>query len=465
MRGASASQQFVHGLVFAFAISTRFAIADEPPISLTQYKVKSINRERRIAIFDANGQAGHALDDEIGVVAGGSFRVGRVFVHDENHFGVKIAPDQPMPAVGNEAVRVPRDAGAHMRSWLPAGCTLSARIDSKSPSGATAWLDCGSLDGFRIGDRMLVLRNEIPIGRATIAEVRDKAGIASVVPLVSNAACAVNDRVCLWPGPSDLDGGRLETKVLFVRPMTGSDRIEVGFPAEARDGAAVGQHWEVSRAGEYVDSVELVATRGRFAIGLQSIAFARSPVQVGDTIRLRPADQVKLGRMPLRVFRREGDYCLMNGGEDVGLEIGGKLAVVRDGRLIAELEIDTVKMDYCGATRTRSVSGGGLFAASRPVGGTDIRDWDAVVPLEFAANVQEPPPLGRVEQIFPEEKWLIARPGRIGATASAGQLVRIGQAPSSVGLVVCVTDGAWLVHVPRSCNRGNIAVGAMVMRP
>jgi len=462
---ALASRQHLICIILASAISPRFVIADEPPISLAQYRVKSVNRERRIAIFDANNQAGHALDDEIGIAAGGSFCVGRVFVHDEGHFGVKIAPDQPLPEAGNTAVRVPRDMGTLIRSWLPAGCTLSARIDSKSPSGATAWLDCGSLDGFRTGDRLLVLRNGIPIGRATIAEVRDKTSIASVVPLVSNAACSVGDLVALWPGPSDLDGGRLETKVLFARPMTGSDRIEVGFPAEVRDGAAVGQHWEVTRGGEYVDCVELVATRGRFAIGLQSIAFARSPVQVGDTIRLRPADQVKLGRMPLRVFRREGDYCLMNGGEDVGLDIGGKLAVVRDGRLIAELEIDTVKMDYCGATRTRSAGGGGLLAASRPAGGTDIRDWDAVVPLEFVANVQELPPLGRVEQVFSEEKWLIARPGRIGATASAGQLVRIGQTASSVGLVVCGTDGAWLVYVPRSCNRGNIAVGVVLRRP
>lgn len=370
-----------------------------------------------------------------------------------------------MPVQGNAAVRVPRDVGALVRSWLPAGCTLSSRIDSKSPSGATAWLDCGSQDGFRVGDRLMVLRNEIPIARATVAEVRDKAGIASVVPLVSNVSCAVGDRVCVWPGPADLDGGHLETKVLFVRPMSGSDRIEVGFPADARDGAAVEQHWEVTRAGEYVDCVELVAIRGRFAIGLQSIAFARTPVQVGDSIRLRPADQVKLGRMPLRVFRREGDYCLMNGGEDVGLEIGAKLAVVREGRTVAELEIDTVKMDYCGATRTRSVGSGGLLAASRPAGNSDIRDWDAVVPLSGVANAQQSPPLGRVEQIFPEERWLIARPGRIGATAAAGQLVRIGQSPSSIGLIVCGIEGAWLVYVPRSCNRGNIVAGATLSRP
>jgi len=440
--------------------------AGETPIGLSQFKVRTVDRARRIVVFDAPKESGVALDDQMVLTArDGAFSVGRVFVHDESHFAAKVEGEGVLPAAGDVALRVPRDVGALMRSWLPPGATLTARLDARSRSGATAWFDRGSLDGFRAGDRLLVLRNEIPIARATIAQARDRVSLASIVPLVSNVTCAEGDQAHLWPGPADIRSDSLETRVLFVKAVPQSDRIEVWFPAGPRDGVAAGQHWEVRRTGQYVDCVEVVELRGRFAIALQSPAFSASAIAVGDSVRLRTGQHVAQGRIPLRVFRREGDYCLMNGGEDVGLEVGGHLAVVRDGRVIAELEIDTVKVDYCGATRATSSEPRNLLATTRPGSDAEVRDWDTVVPLAALPAMQEPVSLGRVARVSEREEWLIGRPGRIGASVAPGQLVYVGPAPASVGLVAGVSEGTWIIHVPPPCRRGAISRGDAITRP
>jgi len=463
----SVSPIFLWFVIFAIALSPfTGAQGAETPIDLPRLKVKAIDHERRIVVFDAEKGSNVALDDQVLVcTARGEFAVGRVFVHDGGHLAINIGETAPMPAVGDAAVRVPNDVGELIRSWMPPGSTLTTRLDARSPSGATAWFDCGSRDGIRAGDRLLVMRNEIPIARATVAEARDRVSLASIVPLVSNVSCNVGDMACLWPGPSDLRTDTLETRVLFVKAVPQSDRIEVWLPIEKRDGAAVGQHWEIRRAGEYVDCVEVVDLRGRFAIALQSAAFAASPIAVGDSAALRTGQHVAQGRISLRVFRRDGDYCLMNGGEDVGLEVGGHLAVVRDGRTVAELEIDTVKVDYCGASRTVPAGHGNLLATTRPGRESGVRDWDAVVPLMALPFMQESAGLGRVEQVIQADEWLVGRPGRIGASVAAGQLVRVGGPPASIGIVVFVADGRWAVYVPRSCRRGSIATGDSISKP
>lgn len=452
--------------VLAHALAAERVRADRPQIDLPQHAVAAVDAARHIVSFNIAHGAGVELDDRV-VFWDGDGRVteARVFVRDEAHFAVRLDARAEQPKAGAMATRLPRDLAARMRSWLPPGATLWARLDAQSPTATTAWIDGGLLDGFRVGDRLLIVRNDIPIGRMIAARVQDTVALGTVVALAANVTPAPGDRVKLWPGPADRDVGRLESRILLVKPVAGTDRIEVWLPGDPLDGVEKGQHWEIRRDGQYVDCVEIVDFRGRFAVGLQSAAFARDAIRVGDAAVLRTAALVRTGRMPMRVFRREGNYCLMNAGEDAGLEVGGRLAVVRDGRTLAELEIDTVKMDYCGATVMKRVesppAAGGPFGTTRPAQVVEPAEWDTVVPVAAAGREAEPPPMGRVETVVNGELLIVRGEGK-DAAVGPGVIVRLGTQPASTGIVVAVSGTQWVVYAPPSCAGAPVAVGCSV---
>ena len=257
--------------------------------------------------------------------------------------------DAPWRAAGLEAVVVPRDASARLRERLSADGTLWSVVSEVASDGGTCRIDARPNDGFLPGDRLWALRGGLPIAQVEVERIDPRRGAAAgVTRLVGNAAIATGDAVRLAHAPAALRAGRLKSLVLRVDPH--GEEQEVWFPLDPRDGAAAGDRFEVEEDGAYVGLIELREYRGPFAVGLATVALGRRPVRVGDAVRRRDPRDVARGTAALRVFRAEDGYFLVNGGEVDGLAVGQRLLSYPGGLLAAVLRVNTVKVDFCGAT-------------------------------------------------------------------------------------------------------------------
>src|SRR5262245_32685244 len=199
--------------------------AAQAGVALPQHVVKQVLDDRRIVLFDCRPDDRVELNETVVFFKDGkTVSTGRIFVRDETHFGVKLEASAGVPTVGQSATRITRDVAAAMRAWLPTETTLWTRLDRRSPSAAAAWIAGGQQEGFRVGDRLFVLRSDIPIARMELSHVYERAALGSLVALVSNAAVEPGDACRLWPGPTDPDVEQSATRVVFVKAAAGADQ-------------------------------------------------------------------------------------------------------------------------------------------------------------------------------------------------------------------------------------------------
>jgi hypothetical protein len=373
-----------------------------------------------------------------------------------------------LPTPGDAAVFIPGDLGRRLRAQLPETARLWGRILAVDDETKRCRLSLKPEDGFQTGDRLLALRNDYPIARVDLRRLDADLAEADYVPLVANAHPEAGDQVRLAQTPQARRSGRLHARILRVEDI-GSDQ-EVWFPLEDDAGVRSGDCWIAREGGDYVGVLRLREFRGPFAVGVTINAAGRRPLRVGDVVWRRVPRDVREGRTPLQIFRVEGDYCLLNAGEEDGVTHGARLSVYRRGMLIGRVVISTVKVDFCGARLESQI----LVEAS---GDTDEHlrlsannVSDTVFPIlavgddAYLADGQPlPEPLGFVADV---RQGL----GTVKVGLSSGRtsvcegdvLEIVGDPWSAVGIVIAATGEEAVLFVPPFCQPGPIVVGSPV---
>lgn len=485
------------GLGAVIAGSTAIAQVAVPDL-VQNWRVERVHQDARIASFARSPTDRVALGDRLVHLAGdGRAAIGRVILIDEGHFAAKFGFG-PLPAPEDELSAVAADAPIRMRPWLPDGATLWARVDAIAASASTpttapaatspaVWLDRGLRDGLRPGDRLLAVRRGLPLMRLELDTVHPAAALATAVPLVADAHLVPGDLARLWPAPQAAPGGGWQTSVLIVREV--DNAIEAWLPGDRADGLTLGDRWEITRDGEYVDLVEITEFRPRFAIARGGQAFARSRIRIGDSALRRTTEGIASRRSAMRVFRLEGRYCLLNAGENDNIAEGQRVAVVLPDGALTWLVVETVKIDYCGARQVNTTDE--PTPASAPIGDVQAPRGHAVsqpadrpahplrsapleIPLWAEAFLGEPAPatrvVGRIDRLLDDREFALVRlsngvptPGQIlrleapraeppdGSLPAASRPIdlRAGRPAVAAGLVVAVEKGWCALFVPR----------------
>lgn len=350
--------------------------------------------------FKAGSQAGLAVGDRFWVVSDSEVRGwGTVFLVTAGESVGRLAGPIAGVTESDRVVVARADGWGAWRDRLPEGVTLRGRLERLPPGRHTAWLDLGQRVGMRVGDRLLVRRNNIPLARGVVTLLQDDCALAALQPVVGNALSEAGDSVELWPAPAERALGRVNSTVLDVQP----DRLGrlITLVGAVEDGLMPGRLVDLCRDGGYVGVAEVVEVSDPLSVA-QMIESASAQVpEVGDRAVMRSGSEPPLRPLLAAVFKVDSeDYCLVAAGEGDGIRVGEVLRVRRSSpedpaRLqdVAELTVQTVKVDHCGAD-------------VRMLSDTRLMVWD------FAERVTPPwsrwLPLGVVRHIEEAGRWALA---------------------------------------------------------
>ncbi len=342
-----------------------------------------------------------------------------------------------LPAPGFEATLIPRELGRIVRARLPFDGALWTHVREVLSEGHRCILEHGEGDGLKSGDRLLVLRQGMPIARVEVDRFVDGKAQGEVTKLIGNAEIKAGDAVRSEQSPAARKSGRLRSRVLRV---TGEGDQVVWFPVDERDGAAVGDRWLVSGTDGPVGVIELREFRGPFAVASGLAALHRRPIRAGDWVKRRDPRDVAAGRVPLQIFRVEGDYVLINAGETDQMARDQSLTAYREGRAIARLTLSAVKIDFSGAKVEVPATATGP-ATTRPV-----TSRPAGPELEVGDEVYAQPPstgrrrLGKLEWV---EAGRVAALGlEPGAKPAIGDGVVLDMGELGIGMAIVLDAGA-----------------------
>jgi hypothetical protein len=354
-----------------------------------------------------------------------------------------------LPAGGFEAAVLPASPGRYARPRLPAACFLHCRVGRVAADGATCHVAATEHDGFEVGDRLLVERHGLPIARLILRAFDGTGASAEVVHLVANAAPGAGDTARLEQNPRRRAAGRLRSRVLRVE---GKGDQTVWFPASSADGAAVGDRWTVRDGGSYIGVVQVQEFRGPFAVGQALAGFCRRPIRVGDDVMRRDPRDVRAGRLPFQIFRIEGDYALVNAGEEDRVERDQRLLAVRDGRTLATLIVTTVKVDFCGAKLEPTASA--PSSDDRLLIGDDVYLAPPPPPRRAIGTIEWVEDAGRVASVALRD----------GASLRVGEVVAVesGNVTESAGLVTASGRDHATLYLPEAARGGEVVAGAEV---
>jgi len=337
---------------------------------------------------------------------------------------------------------------SRLRDFLPESVSLQGTIRRPAPGRKTAWIDLG----LRDSDGVLVRRIGLPIARGTVELLENKHALVSLRPLVSNALAETGDTIELWPSPGDQRQGRLSSAVLDVRPS--ADGPLLTLIGTARDGLQVGRMVDLYRTDRYVGAAVIEQAGDPLsAARLIEAASVQTP-KIGDVAVVRPGPEASGFPLGAAIFKVAGDdYCLVAAGESDGVQVGERWVVRRPlsddptrRRVVAELEVTTVKFYHFGAT----------------VHMLDA-ETDKVLPWEWAERVDPPWPhwaeVGQVVADDPTGRWAVAevlqavelRPGTIVRWATEiapTENDRLGPRPRGAGIVIHSRQRRVFFYVP-----------------
>lgn len=358
-----------------------------------------------------------------------------------------------LPAPGFEATIIPRDLGRAVRAQLPYDGALWTAVRGVSDDGKRCTLSANEADGFVAGDRLLVLRKGLPIARVKIERFVEDGAEGEVTKLVGNATPEVKDAARLEQSPAARQSGRLRSRVLRV---TGEGDQAIWFPVDERDGAAAGDRWLVSEADGPVGVIELREFRGPFGVASGLAALHRRPIRVGDWVERRDPRAVAAGRVPLQIFRVEGDYVLINAGETDQMTRDQTLIVRRDGREIARVVVSAVKIDFSGAKVLAAATASA--PASQPHE-TALQPGDEVF-------VRPPPPgrkrLGKLEWVEAERVAALGLEGGARLAVGDAVIVDLGEARLATAIVLDAGAERATLYAPAAGGPGPMIAGAEV---
>lgn len=346
-----------------------------------------------------------------------------------------------------------------LRQRLSPGVAIRSTVARVPPARRTAWVGFGRRSGLRQGDPVLIRRLGIPISRGRLEIVDEEVSLAELQPLVGNALPEPGDEVEIWPPPGVGQEVRLSSTILEV--ATSREGPVITFVGTATDGLVDGRLVDIFRKGQYVGAAVVRQVYDPLSQALVMDSATRSTPEVGDTVLVRLAPGEPSRPLTAAVFKVAADYCLIAAGESDGVQLHEKF-VVRGPipgspgalREVAELTVETVKVDYAGA-RIRPLVGDG----------TVVKAWD-MAERRSSLRTQEWLYAGRIDLTHPESRTLVAV-AEPEAALSAGQVVRWvpvqgGEARAGGAVVVYVGQDKLFLFVPPAWGNLEEAPGARI---
>jgi hypothetical protein len=323
-------------------------------------RITGVDDARRVVSFEADPAIDLHPGDRFWIIdAERSVIPGLVFLTADGVGAGKLYPSDrtvDRVAIRSQSMRVlPQRSLQALRPKLPRGVTVRGQVTAVPPGHQTAWLDLGSDSGLTIGDSVIVERKGIPLARGEVVVCDSTTSLVSLERLVGNAVCDVGDRVELWPEPWQRKWGRLNSPVVDVR--SSPEGRMVLLTGTAGDGLVGGKLVDLFRGWTYLGLARLIDVHGPFSRALlEGYAECGEPTS-GDRAIARAAVSDQPVPLTAAVFRVERDYCLITAGEGDHVKKGERFVVRRPdpaypGALydVAELTVETVKIDHSGAT-------------------------------------------------------------------------------------------------------------------
>ena len=434
----------------------------EPP-AILETKVVNSTPGRGLVALAAGRHAGVVVGDRFFLAGDAVLPAGgRVFLVTDKACTGRLAGSQHTVRPGQLAAVLREAALSSLRDRLPPGTTIAGSIARLPPGRRTAWIDLGSSSGLKLGDELLVWRRaiptprgpiDIPIARASVAQLEAHVALVALQPLVSNALPEPGDAVELWPAPADRRWGQATSAVLQVQP--GKEGAEITMVGALVGGTVEGWLADVFRDGKYVGVAEITEATGPLTRARMIASMSAQAPEEGDRVVERPRAASRPYPLAAAIFRIEGEHCLLAAGETDGIEPDETFVVHRPDPgettrriAVAELRVEKAQVTYADAR-------------IRPL----IRDAPAVQLWELAerqvpdAEVWQP--IGIVEQAEPA---LCSAAGSVepASRIAPGALVRLvpeNRTPAAAIVIGQVGDRVvtyippgWgdLSHLPRA---------------
>ncbi len=456
------SAPLVRGLLAALLV---LGVMDSAPVraggGILTASVTGVAKIEPVASIDVGRRQGIAMGDRVVVLsAGDDLRIiatGEVFILDETSAAVRTAERLEADATGSRpaagrdrAVVVPASFVARAKKAMPADTTVSGRAAAVGPGGRQVWVDLGRQSGLTEGDAVWIRREDFPIARGRVESVLAHTALVRPRPLVPNAVPDVDDAVDLGPAPAAVRTGRAERVVREVPPD--KDGAILKLAGARRDGFTPERQLELFDGDNYVGLAGVLTSSDRLCLAKALRAFCTTQPSVGLRALARPATSQPAGRRAARIFDvREGFVLISAGGAD-GVQAGQTFAVVRDGTVVARLEVQTVEVDFAGAEPIPGAPG------EAP---GELKKWDLVVrePME-PAPVQT---VGAVRAVWRSGDWVIGA-SSADTEPKAGEVLRIAADPPVAAIVAHAAATQMLLYVPPGWGRATIMAGQRIER-
>jgi hypothetical protein len=404
------------------------ALTDE---TVGEYRVLEVSPQHPIVILSGGRDAGVSLGDHVLILRGGELAAaGRVFYLEADRSGVRLPWLLTPPGVGDRAVVVSTQRGRLAPPALAEGINLRSMVDAICPGSATAWMDGGARQGWRIGDALLIHRDELPVTTASIIVADTEVSLMRVAdPIFPATRIRPGDAVERLGAAGDASAGCVTRVASVLRDGEPHQVLLADVPDSQ---IAMGDRFDFYRGQAYVGFGRAVSLRPDGVVAEIETALSKGPCRPGDVALRRLPAHTSVRRTGF-LFRIEGDYALATIGEADGLRAGDRLRSA--GEPAYELAVDAVYPHHCGA---RLVS-----AATTPP--RDLQLWDAVVTTEGS-----PPaptiPADAWKRESPD--WLVGiDPATCPGALEIGNHVILEGPEWAAGVVVARTPTRVWVHV------------------
>lgn len=355
---------------------------------------------------------------------------GRIFYVEADRSGVRLPLLVTRPVRGDRAVVVSPNPGERTPPAIADGINLRATVDALCPGSATVWMDGGGRQGWRVGDTVLIHRNELPVTTGSIVLTDTDASLMRVAdPIVPATRIRPGDAVERLSAAEDPSAGCV-TRVAGVLREGEPHQVLLADVPDSQ--IAIGDRFDLYRRRAYVGFGRVVSLRPDGAVVEIETALSRGPCHPGDVaLRRRPTGS-SIRRAGF-LFRIEDDYALATIGEVDGLRAGDSLRSATEPAY--ELAVDAVYPYHCGAR----------LVPDPATASSDLRLWDTV----FTTEGSPPTPTIRADAWRREGlDWLVGIDPTIhsGALEIADLVILEGTEGAAGGVVARTASRVW-VHV------------------
>lgn len=452
-------------VIAALVFLAAFAAPSLAEPSVITAGVTGMSSLEPVVAIGAGRAQGLALGDRVAIVEAANptkiVGTGEAYILDTAKAVVRLAErpasgrPQTRPSAGAvagwRAIVVPASFIARAKEAMPPETTISAVAAGVGPGRRQVWIDAGRLSGLVEDDTVWIRREDFPIARGRVVLVLERTALVQPRPLVTNAVPDVDDAVELWPSPAARRLGRPESVVMEVTPD--ADGWMLKLAGARRDGFVAERQMELLNGNEYVGLAGVVTSSDRLCLAKSLRAFCATQPSVGLRAVGRPVASRPSVRLSARIFDvREGFVLISAGGAD-GVQLGQHFVVIRDGMVVARLEVQTVEVDFAGAEPRPAAPGEAV---------PELKKWDVVV--------REPVPpdpvqrAGTVGAVRRTGEWLTGTVTGAETGIEPGAVVRIAAESPVAAIVAGIAGPQVLLYIPPGWGRATILPGQAIER-